>query len=195
MWAKHREPTGRRGEQEKQVNVWEEKRESGRTVQSLAIPTLIGTIAISTVTVVDGIFVGYGVGPDGVAAVNISAPICELMSGIGIMMGIGCSVVCSILLTKRKTAAARRCVTQSIIVATMLAIIFCMVVLTSPRSTATFLGSSETLMPQVIDYLTLAVWRERNLACHASGGGSNCNACRYFVLLFSSHKLTGLNRA
>ena len=125
--------------------------------KDLLIPTLLGTIAISTVTVVDGIFVGHGVGPDGVAAVNIAIPACEVMTGIGTMVGVGCSVVSSILLAKRKVLAARRCVTQSLAATTLFSLLFCALVLMFPHETARFLGASDTLMPQAIDYLTWVV--------------------------------------
>lgn len=121
------------------------------------VPTLLGTMAISAVTVVDGIFVGHGVGPDGVAAVNISVPVLESMSGLGIMVGVGCSVVSSILLAKGKRLAARLCITQSLVVASLLTVLFCLVVLGAPRRTAAFLGASDMLMPQVLDYLTWVV--------------------------------------
>ena len=48
------------------------------------------------VTAIDGIFVGHGVGADGVAAVNIVVPIYQIMSGIGLMIGAGCSVAASV---------------------------------------------------------------------------------------------------
>lgn len=60
--------------------------------RKLLIPTLLGTLSISAVTAIDGIFVGHGVGADGVAAVNIVVPIYLIMSGLGMMIGVGCSV-------------------------------------------------------------------------------------------------------
>ena len=38
---------------------------------------------MSAVTVVDGVFVGHGVGSDGIAAVNICVPLLMLFSGAG----------------------------------------------------------------------------------------------------------------
>ena len=64
--------------------------------RKLLIPTLWGTISICAVTAIDGIFVGHGVGADGVAAINIFVPIYQIMSGLGLMIGVGCSVVSSI---------------------------------------------------------------------------------------------------
>lgn len=81
--------------------------------RKILIPTLLGTISISAVTAIDGIFIGHGVGADGVAAVNIVVPIYQLISGIGLMVGAGCSVVASIHLSKRNLKVARLSVTQA----------------------------------------------------------------------------------
>lgn len=104
--------------------------------RKLLIPTLLGTISMSAVTAVDGIFVGHGVGADGVAAVNIVVPIYQIMSGIGLMIGAGCSVVASIHLSRQNTRAAQLNISQAIIltslfVAVISALIFAFPVLTA----------------------------------------------------------------
>ena len=43
-----------------------EKDKVSTLFRKLLIPTLLGTISISAVTAIDGIFVGHGVGADGV---------------------------------------------------------------------------------------------------------------------------------
>lgn len=123
--------------------------------RKLLIPTFIGSIAMSLMTVIDGIFVGHGVGADGVAAVNIVVPIYQIVSGVGLMLGAGCSVVASIHLSRHNIKAARLNVTQAIITASILMIVLSSSILLFPEKTAQLLGSSESLMPKVIDY---AVW-------------------------------------
>ena len=88
--------------------------------RKLFIPTLFGMLSISAVTVADGIFVGHGVGSDGIAAVNIYVPLLMLFQGVGLMIGIGCSVVASIHLSRAKVKAARLNVTQAMIIVTAL---------------------------------------------------------------------------
>lgn len=56
-------------------------------------PTRLGLIFNALITIVDGIFVGQGVGPDGIAAVNIIVPLYMVVTGTGLMSGIGTSVV------------------------------------------------------------------------------------------------------
>lgn len=50
-------------------------------------PTLLGLIFNALITVVDGIFVGQGVAPDGIAAVNIIAPLFMVVTATGLMFG------------------------------------------------------------------------------------------------------------
>lgn len=121
--------------------------------RKLLIPTLLGTLSISAVTAIDGIFVGHGVGADGVAAVNIVVPIYLIISGLGMMIGVGCSVVASIHLSRQNIKVARMNITQAIAFTSLVTILFCVLVLAFPTHTARLLGASPTLMRQVLDYL------------------------------------------
>lgn len=119
----------------------------------LLIPTLLGTISMSAVTAIDGIFVGHGVGADGVAAVNIIVPIYQIMSGIGLMIGTGCSVVASIHLSRENTRVAQLNISQAIILASLFVATISALIFAFPEQVAKVLGASDTLMPQVLDYL------------------------------------------
>lgn len=117
------------------------------------IPTLLGMLAICAVTATDGIFVGQGVGSDALAAVNICIAPTMLIMGIGLMLGVGASVVSSIHLAKDNVKAARLNITQAMVVGTFVVLLFLAVTLTSPEQTGYILGSSESLMPLVKDYM------------------------------------------
>ena len=118
-------------------------------------PTLLGMLSMSAVTVADGIFVGHGVGSDGIAAINICIPLLMVFMGLGLMAGVGCSVVASIHLSQNKIKAARLNVTQSLIFVTCMGLLPSIAILGFPEAAARVLGSSEHLLPQVVDYL---VW-------------------------------------
>lgn len=117
------------------------------------IPTLLGMLSISAVTAIDGIFVGQGVGSDGIAAINICIPLLMLFTGVGLMIGAGCSVVASIQLSRGKKKSARLNVTQALLFVTIIALTPSVLILLYPESTAKMLGSSEHLLPMVTDYL------------------------------------------
>lgn len=117
------------------------------------IPTLLGMLSLCAVTATDGIFVGRGVGSDALAAVNICIAPTMVMMGISLMLGVGSSVVSSIHLASGNVKAARLNVTQALATATLIVIIFLGLTLISIDTTGRALGSSNTLMPLVRDYM------------------------------------------
>lgn len=119
------------------------------------IPTLLGMVSLCIVTMADGIFVGQGVGPEGVAAVNIVYAPMMLLVGMGLMLGIGCSVMASIRLSRGEDTRARLGITRALAVATILTTIVILAMLIRPHATVRLLGASGTLEPLAIDYL---VW-------------------------------------
>ena len=117
------------------------------------IPTLLGMLCISAVTAIDGIFVGHGVGSDGVAAINICIPVLMLLMGVALMLGAGCSVVASIHLSRGKEKTARMNVTQTLVFATLVTLVPSVVIMLFPDAAGRLLGSSEHLLPLVRDYM------------------------------------------
>ena len=75
------------------------------------------------------------------------------MSGFGLMIGAGCSVAASIHQSRQNLRAARLNISQAIILSSLLVLMLTAVVLSFPAQVARMLGASETLMPQVLDYL------------------------------------------
>lgn len=118
-------------------------------------PTLAGMLSTCAVTAADGIFVGRGIGGDGIAAVNICVPLLMFFTGLSLMTGIGGSVIASIALSKGKIKRARFNVTQSMLFAAAIATAFVAAVLMFPNETAAMLGASEHLRDMVVTYL---VW-------------------------------------
>lgn len=119
----------------------------------MLVPTLFGMLSICAVTLVDGIFVGHGVGSDGIAAVNICIPLLMLFTGLGLMLGVGSSVAASLHLAKGNDKAAQLNVTQAFAAGTLVTVVVGGLVMLFPGLTGRLLGSSETLLPQVRLYM------------------------------------------
>ncbi|MDE7426792.1 MAG: MATE family efflux transporter [Muribaculaceae bacterium] len=127
-----------------------------RLFRAYFIPTLLGMLSLCAVTATDGIFVGRGVGSDGLAAVNICISPTMVIMGICLMLGVGASVVSSIHLARNNVKAARHNITQAIAAATVIVLLFLICSLMSPTATGRLLGSSETLMSLVTEYMPWA---------------------------------------
>lgn len=117
------------------------------------IPTLLGMLSLCAVTATDGIFVGRGVGSDALAAVNICIAPTMVIMGICMMLGVGASVVSSIHLASGNVKAARLNITQALAAAMLVVAVFLASTLTSVDTTGRLLGSSESLLPLVGDYM------------------------------------------
>ncbi len=120
--------------------------------RKIFIPTLIGMVSMALMTTIDGVFVGHGVGSDALAAVNIFVPFWMMVTGLGQMFGIGCSVVASVHLSQNNEKAARINMTQTLIFGVLVTLGLTVLVTTHSTGTARFLGSSDRLLPYVLDY-------------------------------------------
>lgn len=125
----------------------------GPLFRALFFPTLIGMIFNSLLTLIDGIFVGQGVGANGIAAVNIVAPLFMICTGIGLMMGIGASVIASIRLSEKNVKGARIILTQSFLAGSVAIGLVSIASLLFTRSIVYTLGGSPELEQNCIDYL------------------------------------------
>ena len=125
----------------------------GALFRKIFFPTLFGMIFTALITIADGVFVGNKVGPDGIAAVNIIAPIWMVATGIGLMLGIGASVVAGMALANNDNDRANRVVSQSFMCGTFIMLLIELFALIFPRTVAMILGCSDHLLPLALDYL------------------------------------------
>ncbi len=121
--------------------------------RQLFLPTLLGMASWSLITVADGIFVGWGVGSYGIAAINICYPIFLVLSGFALMIGMGASVVASIHMSQNNIKAARINVTQAMLFSGLVIIATTILVLSIPESVSSLLGASPSLLMYVCDYM------------------------------------------
>lgn len=125
----------------------------GPLFRALFFPTLVGMAFMASQTLIDGIFVGHGVGADGLAAVNIVAPLWMVVTGLGLMFGIGASVMGGVHLAGKNVKAAHIILTQSFGVGFVIAVLLSLLCLCFPTEVVYALGCSKPLENFAIDYL------------------------------------------
>src|SRR5690625_2806746 len=86
------------------------------------IPSLIGMSLLSVNIVVDGIFVGHGVGSTALAGVNVASPVYSIILSIALLIGIGGGTIYSIALGGREVKKAQNIFTTSFIVVTFITV-------------------------------------------------------------------------
>ena len=125
-----------------------------RLFSKMFFPTLLGLIFNALLTIIDGIFVGQGVGPEGIAAVNIIAPLFMVAPGTGLMFGIGSSVIAGIAISRNDNSRASINTTQAYVFCAVFISLLAIVLLFFRKEIALLLGSSDELLPGALDYLT-----------------------------------------
>lgn len=121
--------------------------------RALFFPTLAAMVFDAMFVIVDGIFVGHGVGPAGIAAISIVSPLFAIVSGTGLMFGIGASVLASISLAKKERSEADTTLTQAFAVGSLLMLTIALLCFLFAGNVVEFLGCSENLRQNCIAYL------------------------------------------
>lgn len=121
--------------------------------RAMFFPTLVGMVFNSILNLCDGMFVGHGIGSNALAAINIVAPLFLVCTGVGLMFGIGASVIGGIRLAENNVKAARIIMTQAYIAGGIIfgIVIICSLLFTRPLLEV--LGCSPALEQLASDYL------------------------------------------
>lgn len=117
------------------------------------IPSTLGLLLLSINIVIDGIFIGHGVGPDGLAAVNIAVPIYSFFYGIALLVGIGGATLYSIYLGQGKFTEAKRIFSLSFATAIVISLLISLFSILFMERLAFFFGANEVIIDLVLDYM------------------------------------------
>ena len=63
----------------------------GKLILKFSIPAIASNLLNAIYNIVDQIFIGHGIGYDGIAATSIAFPLVTIVSAVAIMLGVGCA--------------------------------------------------------------------------------------------------------
>ncbi len=107
-------------------NVYE-KPVTLKNILKFAVPTIAMTVFMSFYTMVDGLFVSNLIGTDALSAINLTAPMIQLVTAISTMLATGGSAVIMKKMGEQKTDEAREDFTFLILVNVVVGIVMCAV--------------------------------------------------------------------
>jgi len=125
----------------------------GRLFARFTLPAIFSMLAVGSSEVIDGIFLGNYVGPEALAAVNLTLPFFGLVIAIGLMVGMGGNVRCGRYLGAGDDDAARAIFSKTVIAVIALVTIVSIMSLLFLKSIPPLLGANKTVTPLVILYL------------------------------------------
>ncbi|AIF45510.1 MATE family efflux transporter [Virgibacillus sp. SK37] len=104
------------------MSIAEQKLGSQGVVRSFFqyfIPTLLGMMLMSVNIVVDGIFVGNGIGSVALASINVAVPVWSVIISISLLIGIGGGTLYSMATGAGKSEEAKQIFTTSMLLITI----------------------------------------------------------------------------
>ena len=106
------------------------------------VPSIVSMWIFSLYSMVDGMFVSWGVGEHALTAVNLSLPFVSLIFTLGILLATGTSTVLSIALGQGDVEKARNYFNQNLFVVIAATLVLTVIVLLNLDWVARFLGSA-----------------------------------------------------
>ena len=122
------------------------------------IPAICGTMVTSIYVLADTIFIGKRLGATALAALNISLPIYNIFFGLGLLSGVGGSVLMSICRGKSQKEEGNTYFTTALLLNFALLLISMTVCVLFMEDIAWLLGGTEETMPYIMDYLPYIIW-------------------------------------
>lgn len=119
-----------------------------------AIPSVLGMLAVSSASIVDGFFVGNYVGAPGLAAINMSIPIFSLLFGLALMLAIGSSVITGKLMAEGDAKSASVMFSKTFITMIILSITLTGMIYLNIDSILKLFGATEDLLGIATLYLS-----------------------------------------
>ncbi len=105
-------------------NVYE-KPVTLKNILKFAVPTIAMTVFMSFYTMVDGLFVSNLIGTDALSAINLTAPVIQLVTAVSTMLATGGSAVIMKKMGEQKTEEAKQDFTFLILVNAVVGIVMC----------------------------------------------------------------------
>ena len=105
-------------------NVYE-KPVTLKNILKFAVPTIAMTVFMSFYTMVDGLFVSNLIGTDALSAINLTAPVIQLVTAISTMLATGGSAVIMKKMGEQKSREAKEDFTFLILVNVIVGIVMC----------------------------------------------------------------------
>lgn len=124
-----------------------------RELVKYVLPTTLGSVSYFLFTIVDGIFVGHGVGTDALGAVNIAFPFVMLVCAAFMLTTIGGVTVTAIRLGRGDTQGANKAFMHSMVATVAVGVLLCLVGTLCTPILCRLLGSNESYYQYVYDYV------------------------------------------
>ncbi|UPW18982.1 MATE family efflux transporter [Agarivorans sp. TSD2052] len=120
-----------------------------------SIPSVIAMVVSGVYLIVDGIFIGHVLGASGLAAINLAWPIIFLVTGLGLMVGVGAGALISIASGKAQQTKAQSLLSHALLLMIVMAALFTSLLWALGETPIRVQGASGDIQQMAESYLSI----------------------------------------
>lgn len=128
-----------------------------RLLWKLTLPATIGMLVTAMYNIVDTIFIGRGVGSEGIAGLSIVFPIQLIMMAFGLMIGVGAASIISRSIGAKDYEKANKTFGNAISFDIVFGIILTLIALNWGTDILKLFGATDNILPYATDYYNIIV--------------------------------------
>ena len=137
-----------------QFNVLAEK-PVGSLLMQYAIPAIVAMAASSVYNIIDGIFIGQGVGAEAILGLALTGPLMSLTAAFGAMVGVGAATLMSVKLGQKDYGTAQKILGNVVIMNLTLGIVLGLLLLVFINPILRFFGASDVTLPYARNFMSI----------------------------------------
>lgn len=137
-----------------QFNVLAEK-PVGSLLMQYAIPAIVAMAASSVYNIIDGIFIGQGVGAEAIMGLALTGPLMSLTAAFGAMVGVGAATLMSVELGQKDYGTAQKILGNVVIMNLTLGIVLGLLLLVFINPILRFFGASDVTLPYARNFMSI----------------------------------------
>ena len=127
----------------------------GRLLLRYATPAIVAMAASSVYNIIDGIFIGQGVGPEAIMGLALTMPVMSLTGAFGAMVGVGGSTLMSVRLGQRDYEAARKILGTVLVMNIVMGLSLQLLLQITLEPVLRFFGASDVTLGPAYDFMTV----------------------------------------
>ena len=130
----------------------------GKLLTQYAIPAIVAMTASSLYNMADSIFIGHGVGANGISGLALCFPLMNLAAAFGSLVGVGASTLVSVKLGQKDYEGANHVLGNVLVLNVVIGILFSVVFLWKLDPILRFFGASDQTLPYARDYMEIILF-------------------------------------
>ena len=127
----------------------------GKLLMQYAIPAIVAMTASSIYNIIDGIFIGQGVGKEAIMGLALTGPVMSLTAAFGAMVGVGASTLMSVRLGQKDYATAQKILGNVVIMNVTMGLLLGLGLQLFLSPILRFFGASDATLPYAHDFMTV----------------------------------------